>query len=159
MKHRWSIGAGVVAFVLFGAAFGGICAAEPPHSGDPVLDRAIAQANSEWATAMKTGDAAVIARPYLDDAVFVGVDGSSFRGRAAIEELYRERFRKNGLAAGTRIEPRRVTLDGDLAYETGYGEVTYRKDGKPATSGGPYLTVWRKQADGEWKILRNVVLP
>jgi len=147
------------AAVLLAAAVVSGAASPPPASGDPALDRAIAAANSEWAEAMKTGDAAVIARPYLDDAVFVGADGSCVRGRAAIEALYVDRFRKNGRASATRIEPRRVLLDGDLAYESGYGEMTMAKDGKPATSGGRYLTVWKRGAGGGWKILRNVVLP
>ena len=147
----------VATFVLIG--FLASAAGAAPPSGDAWLDRAIEKANSEWGVAMKGGQIEPIVRAYLEDGVFVAVDGSSIRGKTAIGDFYRDRFRKNGLAAGTRIEPRRVILDGDLAYETGYGEVTYRKDGKPVTSGGPYLTVWRKQPDGDWKILRNVILP
>ena len=133
--------------------------ASAPSSGDPRLDRAIEKANSEWGVAMKAGETASIAAPYLDDAVFVGPDGSCARGKAAIEAMYRERFTKRGEALATRIEPHRVAVDGALAYEWGYGEVTTMAEGKPATRGGPYLTVWSRQPDGDWKILRNVVLP
>jgi uncharacterized protein (TIGR02246 family) len=130
-----------------------------PSSGDPRLDRAIEKANSEWGVAMKAGEAAPIAAPYLEDAVFVGPDGSCTRGKAAIEAMYRERFSRSGKALATRIEPRRVSVDGALACEWGYGEVTSLADGKPAKRGGAYLTVWARQPDGDWKILRNVVLP
>jgi uncharacterized protein (TIGR02246 family) len=151
--------ASAVAVLFVGLAFPASIATPPPPSGDTRLDRAIAAANSEWGPAMHAGEVDPIVRAYMDDGVFVAVDGSSIRGKSAIGDFYRERFKKNGLAAGTRIEPKRVILDGDLAYETGYGEVTYTRDGKPMTGGGPYLTVWKKQADGEWKILRNVILP
>jgi uncharacterized protein (TIGR02246 family) len=145
----------VLASLAFLASSGGA----GPTSGDPRLDRAIQTANSDWSAAMKTGDAATIAAPYLDDAVFVGPGGSCTRGKAAIEAMYRERFSKSGKALSTRIEPHRVAADGALAYEWGYGEITSLANGKPATRGGPYLTVWARQPDGEWKILRNVVLP
>lgn len=131
--------------------------AEP--SRDPKLSAAIEKANSEWAAAMKTGDAAAIAAPYAEDAVFVRVDGSCVKGRSAIEAMYRERFAKAGLASATKIDSKSVVVDGDLAYESGYGEMTMSKDGKPATAGGPFLTVWQRQPEGRWKILRNIVLP
>lgn len=153
-RHALVIAVGAAALLPAAAVF-----AAPPVSGDPGLDRSIEKANSEWAAAMKNGDAAAIARPYLDDAVFVGADGACIRGRAAIEALYVERFRKSGMASATRIEPRNVARDGDLAYESGYGEMTFTRDGKPVTAGGRYLTVWARQPDGGWKILRNVVLP
>jgi uncharacterized protein (TIGR02246 family) len=145
----------LLALSLFAASV----AAPPPSSGDARLDRAIAAANSEWGPAMQAGEIEPIVRAYMDDGVFVAIDGSSIRGKAAIADFYRERFRKNGFALGTKIAPRRVVVDGDLSYEWGYGEVTVSKDGKPVTAGGPYLTVWRKQSDGDWKILRNVILP
>ena len=153
MKKRHAL---ITAAALLAAA---AVLAAPPPSGDPRLDHAIETANSEWAAAMKSGDVAAIARPYLDDALFVGPDGACTRGRAAIEALYVERFRKNARASATRIEPRSVVRDGDLAYESGYGEMTFIREGKPVTAGGRYLAVWARQPDGGWKILRNVVLP
>ncbi|HET7453502.1 MAG TPA: SgcJ/EcaC family oxidoreductase [Thermoanaerobaculia bacterium] len=154
---------GIPAFfgVLFlvSGVFAASAVVPPPPSGDARLDRAIAAANSEWGPAMQAGEIDPIVRAYLADGVFVTVDGSSIRGKAAIAAFYRERFRRNGRALGTKIAPRRVVLDGDLAYEWGSGEVTVSKDGKLSTSGGPYLTVWRRQPDGDWKILRNVILP
>jgi uncharacterized protein (TIGR02246 family) len=128
------------------------------RSGDSNLDRVIEKANSEWAAAMKTGDAATIAAPYADDGVFIGIDGSCTKGRAEIEKMYRARFERTGLAVSTKIEPRHVTLDGDFAYEFGYGEVAIKKGGAMTVNGGRYLTVWQRHS-GEWRILRNVVLP
>jgi uncharacterized protein (TIGR02246 family) len=128
-------------------------------SGDPKLERAVRKANSDWEVAVKTGDAAAIAAPYAPDAVFVLVDGSCVRGRAEIERMYRTRFESTGLAASARIESKKVVVDGDLAYESGYGEVGRMKEGKPTSSGGRYLTVWQRGADGDWRIIRNIVLP
>ena len=128
-------------------------------SGDLRLDRAIEKANREWGVAMKSGDAKTIAAPYLDDGIFVGLDGTCTRGRPAIEKMYMDRFDRGGKALSTRIERHGVVVDGALAYEWGHGEITTAAEGKPRTRGGPYLTVWARQPDGDWKILRNVVLP
>jgi len=108
---------------------------------------------------VKTGDAAAIAAPYADDAVFILADGMCIRGRAEIEKMYRAGFVRGGVASSARIESKKLVVDGDLAYESGYGEVGRVKDGRTATVGGRYLTVWQRKADGEWKIIRNIVLP
>ena len=81
------------------------------------------------------------------------------QGRAEIEKMYREGFERRGVAASARIDSKQLVVDGDLAYESGYGEVGRIKEGKVATSGGRYLTVWQRRGDGEWKIIRNIVLP
>src|SRR5512132_1743952 len=93
------------------------------HSGDPKLDRAIEKANSEFIVAMKTGDAATIAAPYADDASFVMIDGACIQGRTEIEKMYRDRFARSGFAQSTKINSKKLVVDGDLAYESGYGEI------------------------------------
>lgn len=129
------------------------------HSGDPRLDRAIEKANSEFIVAMKTGDAATIAAPYTENASFITIDGACIQGRTEIEKMYRDRFARSGPAHSTTINSKKLVVDGDLAYESGYGEIGLMKDGKLSTNGGRFLTVWQRQANGDWKILRNVVLP
>jgi ketosteroid isomerase-like protein len=50
-----------------------------------------------------------------------------------------------------------VTLGGDLAVETGaFSMTTTMKNGKPITEQGKYLTVWKRQTDGAWKIIRDI---
>ena len=129
------------------------------HSGDTKLDRAIEKANSEFIVAMKTGDAATIAAPYTENASFITIDGACIQGRSEIEKMYRDRFARFGLAHSTKINSKKLVVDGDLAYESGYGEIGLLKDGKLSINGGRFLTVWQRQANGDWKILRNVVLP
>ena len=129
------------------------------HSGDPKLDRAVEKANSDFVVAMKTGDAAMIAAPYADDASFITIDGACVKGRTEIEKLYRDRFARFGLAQSTKINSKKLVVDNDLAYESGDGEIGLLKDGKPTIYRGRFLTVWQRQTNGDWKILRNVVLP
>jgi uncharacterized protein (TIGR02246 family) len=129
------------------------------HSGDPKLDRAIEKANSEFEVAIKSGDTATIVAPYMNDGIFIGFDGTCTKGKTEIEKMYRARVERIGLASSAKIISKQLVVDGDLAYESGYGEISYVKEGKTSTGGGRFLTVWQRQSDGEWKILRNVVLP
>ena len=108
---------------------------------------------------MKTGDAATIAAPYTENASFITIDGACIQGRTEIEKMYRDRFARSGPARSTTINSKKLVVDGDLAYESGYGEIGLLKDGKLSINGGRFLTVWQRQANGDWKILRNVVLP
>ena len=50
-----------------------------------------------------------------------------------------------------------VMVAGDLAVENGTYEMTLLpKGGKEMVDKGKYLTVWKKQADGSWKIVRDI---
>jgi uncharacterized protein (TIGR02246 family) len=145
--------------VLFGVALLLLAAGAVAGDADAALKSAVRKANAEWAEAMKTGDAAVIAAPYTDDAVFVLADGKTLLGRAAIEAMYRNGFRKGGLASATTIDSKSLVRDGDLAYESGSADVSVVRQDKTITKRGRYLTVWQAQSDGAWKIVRNLVLP
>lgn len=130
-----------------------------PAGADPRLLAAIKKANSDFEIAMTKSDTAAIAEPYTADAVFVTPDGTATRGRAAIEQLYRDRFAKSGPALETKIVSDELMLDGDFAYERGRGSITRRVGEKRVTDWARFLTVWQRQPDGAWKIFRNVVLP
>ena len=50
-----------------------------------------------------------------------------------------------------------VSEGGDLGYTLGTYEMTLDDpDGNPATVVGKYLTVWRQQADGQWKVTADI---
>jgi len=54
--------------------------------------------------------------------------------------------------------PEKVECSGTLCYSQGaYTMTTTGKDGKPFNDKGKYLTVWRKQADGSWKAIEDML--
>lgn len=71
-------------------------------------------------------------------------------GKAAVREAIAKDFAAGDLAwhsnsAGTA---------GDLAYTSGAYQSKYKDaSGKELVDKGKYLTVWKKQADGSWKVL------
>jgi uncharacterized protein (TIGR02246 family) len=132
------------------------------NTTDAVADAmpTIRLANSEWMTAMRSGDADTIAKPYALDAVFVTPNGDCIRGRTLIREFYRSRLSgKSSIIAATLERQGTVTADNGLVLEWGVGVVTARSaDGNVTTRRSNYLSVWRHEEDGRWEISRNVVL-
>ena len=132
------------------------------NTSDLVADAmpTIRLANSEWITAMRSGDADAIAKPYALDAVFVTPNGDCIRGRALIRDFYRSRLGgKSSIVSATLEQQGAVAADLGLVFEWGVGIVTARsKEGAVATRRSTYLSVWKREEDGHWEILRNVVL-
>jgi ketosteroid isomerase-like protein len=53
-----------------------------------------------------------------------------------------------------------IADSGDLGYTYGAWLFTGKdKDGKPVTATGKYLTTWRRQKDGTWKVLADIGAP
>src|SRR5436190_22684888 len=114
-----SFGAGALAFAASMAIIASQGPRALPAGADARLLAAIKKANGDFEVAMTKSDAATIAEPYAADAVFMSPDGTATRGRAAIEQLYRDRFAKSGAALETKIVSEELMLDGDFAFERG----------------------------------------
>lgn len=134
--------------------------AQATQSDIPAAARqTIAAANADWLTAMKRGDVATVVAPYADDGVFVTANGDVFRGRAAIEQMMRDRFAASGTPTSGTIVQDGITRAGTAIYEWGHAQLVYTKGGStPTTTVGRYLTVWAPDASGRWSITRNVSL-
>lgn len=150
----WSKLATAAAALLGAGAASAVTLAEDLASAVPVMD----QVDAEWLGDMQAGDAERLAAPYAPDAVFVTPTGRVVIGREAIANLYR-----TGFANGSKVVRGGIHRDGaqpgglGLVYEWGHGGATRREsDGHEATREGPYLTVWRREPTGTWKIIRNM---
>ncbi|HUK13675.1 MAG TPA: DUF4440 domain-containing protein [Thermoanaerobaculaceae bacterium] len=90
------------------------------------------------------------------DAVIFPTGGPIVTGLEAIKAAYA----KSGFTpAGLTWTPAGAELaaSGELGYT--YGTWEWRgtdRDGKPALERGKYLTVWRRQADGGWKLAADI---
>jgi uncharacterized protein (TIGR02246 family) len=122
--------------------------------------RAIDAQNQAWAEATKAGDAAAIARIFVDSGVELSLrSGRTWKGRAAILEQFRQIY-QNPHATEAVVQTDQVILDGSTAIEYGHYRFTYPpKDGQAQVESGHYVVVWRKQTDGTWRILLDTGLP
>jgi ketosteroid isomerase-like protein len=111
--------------------------------------------NQAWIDGVKAGAAGPIADTYADNALDCGPTGECIRGRAAIEQHIKDLFAKRGHAHTARVSSVGSVQQGDFVYEWGRAEATFA-DGNLVER---YLTVWHREADGSWKIFRNMVIP
>jgi uncharacterized protein (TIGR02246 family) len=158
MRDRRRFLASVVAAVVLGVSCAQPPAKSPENAApDPAAVRAdIEAANARFLDAIKKGDLATMMGNYEADALLMMPGTPATSGAAAIEQGL-----KDFLGQVTVKEGQMTTLDvmvaGDLAIETGTFAWTLTPRKGPAINDkGKYLTVWRHQVDGSWKIIRDI---
>lgn len=150
------------AFLVLVLAAGCTAAPPPPPPAPPPPDPAVVRStidatNAKFADAMVKGDvAAAVAGSYANDAVLMMADAPKATGKDAILGLFTGMLAQMSIKAMT-FRTDDVMLAGDIAVETGGYQVTLQpKKGAAVKDEGKFLTVWKKQADGSWKIIRDI---
>ena len=76
------------------------------------------------------------------------------------KEKLRPVFEKTWATPGYSLEwtPLKAVLakSGELGYTYGTYIRKFQKDGQPATETGKYVTIWKKQRDGSWKVVLDM---
>lgn len=138
-------------------------AAAPAHAASSEQELASARpvieaANADWIPAMQAHDAARIASAYAEDGLFILPDGKVIAGRAAVEALTQKRFTPGFKVLSGGLTQDGLTYADGVIIEWGHGGLTSTDaSGQTRTSSGPYLTVWKRDAAGQWRIIRNLV--
>ena len=74
------------------------------------------------------------------------------RGADAFRRAFGELRKMPGFSLSWTAENAEVASSADIAYSTG----TYTATIGGTTDSGKYLTIWRKQADGSWKVIEDM---
>jgi uncharacterized protein (TIGR02246 family) len=132
-----------------------------PAAAAPAVDVAsvrqtIEANNARAAEGLKKGDMVAAMANYAEDAIVMMPSMPAFQGRAAIEKGFTDMA-----SAITMTDPTFTTQDvivnGDIAVETGaYSMTLTPKGGTAFADKGKYLTVWKRQPDGSWKVVRDI---
>jgi uncharacterized protein (TIGR02246 family) len=97
------------------------------------------------------GDSKAIAEAYAEDGVMLPPDATVVKGREAIAKLWKS-WIDEGLK-NLKLKTTEVEVSGDLAYEIGdFSLEVPAKDGNVSVAPGNYLVVWKKGADGVWRL-------
>ncbi len=116
----------------------------------------IEAANQRAAAGMVAGDLTAALSSYSDDAVMMMPGMPMMTGRPAIEAGMKGMMDMMKVNAAT-FNTQDVMVGGDMAVETGTFEMTTTMKGaKPMTEKGKYMTLWKRQADGSWKAIRDI---
>ena len=111
--------------------------------------------NAEFIAKFAAKDAAGVARHYTEDAVAFPPGESRIAGRDGVQKMWQS-WIDAGLTDLT-LTAAQVEESGDLAYEEGtYSIKIPGSDGKISEEAGKYIVVWKKGADGEWLMHRDI---
>jgi uncharacterized protein (TIGR02246 family) len=115
--------------------------------------------NAEWIEAWEKGDPEMLAAIFTDDAVMLSQGGRVFKGRQQILERQKAAMQSVTRPVKVSVTTVKIWLDGDTAYETGKYKYEYTEKGKPTTEEGRYVTTWKRQSDGSWKLSMDMAVP
>jgi uncharacterized protein (TIGR02246 family) len=120
--------------------------------------KAIDAGNQQYCAAYEKSDPRAFAAVYDEEGTRLEATGEIVRGRAAIASEVEAQWKQIATI------PHRVSADtenvwvvDDFAYE--FGKFTFKltpAGEKEQDFSGHYLTVWKKQKDGGWRIFRDM---
>lgn len=124
---------------------------------DPVAVRQVIDSLSvKFADALNRADTATLVATYASDAIVMMPNQPTMRGHDAIRTGFGGMF-SQFTVSNAKVTTEDVLVAGDYAIETGRLEMTMTpKQGKAINDKGKYVTVWQRQPDGSWKIIRDI---
>jgi len=114
-------------------------------------------ADSLVQAAIEARDADVVATFYSEDAVMLPMAEPMITGRDAIRAEWVNVFGIPGVGNSARVLAAEVSRDGDLGYTRGsYESPMLAPDGQPIVEHGKWVSVWRRQSSGQWRIVVDI---
>jgi uncharacterized protein (TIGR02246 family) len=138
------------------------CNSAPPPAA-PAVDVAAEQAKirdieSAWVQEAAAKDFEKAAGHYTDDAVLIISGGPPARGKEAVHAAWKALLEDPNVKLAFSADRVELSASGDMATTKGSYTmtVTNPKTKKPVEDKGSYLTVYKKQADGNWKVIEDM---
>ena len=149
---RWHLG--LTPFVV--ACLAGC--SQPPQPAQPTFgpgDEAAIRATTEAALTIANGSQdwdEYVAVYYAPDAFVLPPNAEAVRGHAAISAFLASFPTITAFVANMMT----VEGEGDLAYVHGTYHLEMSMPDGPAADDGKYIEIWKRQADGSWKIAYDI---
>ena len=138
-----------------------LAACEQPQPQAPPDTRAadeaaLRNADLQWSKAADAKTADQFVAFFADDAIFLPPNVSAVTSKEAIRRWMSNLMAKPGFALSWQPTKAGVSAGGDMGYTTGLYQLRLTgQNGKPVSDHGKYLTVWKKQADGGWRVVAD----
>ena len=130
-----------------------ICLAQSESS----VERAIRSADVAWSKAAEAKDLERVLAVFADGASELAPNTPISTGKEAIRKAWASYFATPGFAISWQPTKVEAAAGGDLGYSMGtYTLTVHDASARPVTDRGKYVTVWKKQADGSWKVVADI---
>ena len=151
---RFTVIAGTLAFQF------GCSPAQPPVAPDTRAadEQAIRDGEAAWVKDFVAKDVEKVAGHYADDGTSMIPEMTIMKGKDAIRAGLKEEFADPNSTLDFHPDKVEVAKSGDLAYSQGMYTYTSTdpKTKKRVIEHGGYVEVYKKQADGSWKVAEDI---
>jgi uncharacterized protein (TIGR02246 family) len=122
------------------------------------VEQAIKADEAKWMNDLKAKNTEGLASHYAKDAFFVVAGEEPASGSTEIRRIFANASTDPAFDVQMTSRKVDVSASGDLAYSRGTFTEKYTdpKTSKVMSRAGSYLTVYKKQDDGSWKIVEDV---
>ncbi len=141
-----------IAWALAAALAAGACA-RPDHRAAAVAELKDADVAFAKATAERGVEGWV---SFFADSGMQVVAGRNVVGRAAIRQLMAPSLGDTTRTLTWRPVSAEASQAGDLGYTIGRWERTVHLKDSTVVTRGSYVTIWRRQGDGTWKVALDI---
>lgn len=118
---------------------------------------ALLKVDAEFATTTAAKGLEGFLSYFAEDAVILPARAPVISGKDALRSFYSKVFATPGFSLVWEPLRAEISRGGDLGYTFGtYKRVVLNAQGKADTGTGKYLTIWRKQSDGSWKVVLDM---
>lgn len=128
------------------------CAPKPAPFNTAEVRKGIEAMVAKFAEDLVKGDAAAASMVYSEDATVCPPNSPVLKGRQAFQNWFASSLQMGLKVTGAKFVIESVEGSGDMAYETGMYYEQFEMGGKAMADTGKYVAVWKKLADGSWKV-------
>jgi len=145
LRHGFLLG------VSFGLLLSTAACSSPKQEAGAAEENAVREADIQWSKTAGTRDLEATISYYADDATVLPPNAPVATGKQAIRAVWAPMLAPDSSISWevTKVE---VARSGELAYVLG----TYQLASKTEPDKGKLLEVWKKQADGKWKVVADI---
>ena len=123
-------------------------------------EAAIRRTDAGWLAAASAHDLDRTVPFWADDATILTPGSPAIVGKDAIRKYVSSAFATPGFSITWTTEKVEVSDSGDLAYSSGTDRISLNTpDGKSVTEENRAVAIWKKQPDGSWKCVMDVMTP
>jgi len=116
--------------------------------------QSLQQADKSWADACASKNVDRMLDSYDIEGYNIDPQGNIHRGKEELRKLWANEFAKLDYSLTWQLNEAHVAHSGDIGYTSGSWDMKFTsKAGKQIEYHGTYLSIWKKQSDGKWKVL------
>jgi uncharacterized protein (TIGR02246 family) len=124
-----------------------------PRTDVAQVKKAIEEMTSAASENMLSGDADRMVAHYADDVTLMAPNSDVVKGKAAVKDWMASMLGMGLKFNSVTFTTMEIDAAGGIAYQIGTYDMTMDVPGMPGLNDkGKFVTIWKKQADGTWKI-------